>query len=259
MNPGLALAPESAYQPLTGEKQGNIIKYIIDKATDEGIDLAVVTNGYNLKEYAEILSRGQIREVQVTLDGTEKIHNDRRPLKNGLGTFDAIVEGIDETLGKNIPINLRVVVDKDNIGELPGLAKFAEQKGWTKDPLFKTQLGRNYELHSCQSKSSQLFEREEMYRELYDLLKRDPSFADFFRPPFSCLNLAVNVTSLPHTGHSIFWTFCSSPVFDLAMSLPPAFAVRSVGRPVVEWVTFERVYHTASSKGNDSAKSKTAA
>ena len=46
------------------------------------------------------------REIQVTLDGPEEIHNKRRPLKGGQGTFDRIVAGIDaalecETAGKS--------------------------------------------------------------------------------------------------------------------------------------------------------------
>ncbi len=96
-------------------------------------------------------TKGKIREVQVTLDGTADIHNSRRFLKGGDGTFDRIVRGIDAALANKIDINLRMVIDKENIDNLPDLAQFAIDKGWTKSRYFKTQIGRNYELHHCQS------------------------------------------------------------------------------------------------------------
>ena len=203
---------------LPGEKQKNIIQYLIDKATDENIDLAIVTNGYNLKEYADILSRGKIREVQVTLDGTEEIHNNRRPLKNGQSTFDSIVEGIDEILKRNIAVNLRVVVDKDNMKNLPELAEFAIQKGWTNHSLFKTQLGRNYELHTCQVQNSQLYEREELHEALYEILQKNPSFADFFRPSFSIARELHDNGELP------------GPLFDACPGCKTEWAFDYTGR-----------------------------
>ena len=76
----------------------------------------------------------------MTLDGTETIHNKRRFLKGGAGTFDKIVRGIDACLKNNIPVNLRMVVDKENIDNLPELAQLAIDKGWTKSTYLKPRL-----------------------------------------------------------------------------------------------------------------------
>jgi hypothetical protein len=35
-----------------------------------------------------------------------------------------------------------MVIDKENIENLPEFAQFAIDKGWTNNPLFKTQIGR---------------------------------------------------------------------------------------------------------------------
>ncbi len=51
-----------------------------------------------LDEYIPILKTARIREVQVTLDGTEEVHDNRRFLKGGGGTFSKIVRGIDACL-----------------------------------------------------------------------------------------------------------------------------------------------------------------
>jgi uncharacterized protein len=172
-------------------------EYFISKTLDFKIDIAIVTNGFNLKEYIDILKKANIREVQVTLDGTEEIHNQRRMLKGGISTFGKIIEGIDKALQNNIPINLRMVIDKENVSELPKFARFAIDSGWTKSPLFKTQLGRNYELHHCQSASSRLYSRIEMYRDIYNLLKEYPFIAEFHKPAFSVSKFLFEEGKLP--------------------------------------------------------------
>jgi len=170
---------------LSSPKQKETIKYIIQKANEAQINLSFVTNGFTLESYIDILKTGRVREIQVTLDGTEQIHNARRFLKDGSGTFTKIVNGIDACLENNLQINLRIVVDKENIEALPALAKFAIDKGWTTNQNFKTQIGRNYELHHCQSAPDKLFTRISLYEKLYDIIQAHPYFLDFYKPAFS--------------------------------------------------------------------------
>ena len=126
---------------LNNPKQKILINHLIENANESNLEICFVTNGYTLEEYIPILKSGKIREIQVTLDGTEAVHNKRRFLKGGAGTFDKIVRGIDACLENHIPVNLRMVADKENIDNLPELAQFAIDRGWTKNPLFKTQIG----------------------------------------------------------------------------------------------------------------------
>jgi uncharacterized protein len=178
-------------------KQKETISYLIKKTNELGIDIAFVTNGYYLEEYVELISKARVREIQVTLDGTESVHNSRRALKGGTGTFNKIVNGIDACLQKEITINLRVVVDKDNIGNLPYLAQFAIKKGWTENPYFKTQIGRNYELHHCQSSPDRLFSRVSLYEEIYKLTKQFPEIQKFYKPAFSVSKFLWENEELP--------------------------------------------------------------
>lgn len=182
---------------LTGLKQRNIIEQLLEKSKQANLDVAIVTNGYHLSEYVDLLSNYSIREVQVTVDGIEKIHNSRRIHKNRIPTFDKIVEGIDACLEAKIPINLRMVVDRENINELPKLANFAISKKWTKNPLFKTQLGRNYELHHCQVDNNKLYSRISMYEDIYDLLKKYPEISEFHKPAFSISKFLFEKGELP--------------------------------------------------------------
>ena len=55
-----------------------IIEYIVDRSVVHDYELSLVTNGYDLTEYADILSKAKIKEIQVTLDGSKAIHDGRR-------------------------------------------------------------------------------------------------------------------------------------------------------------------------------------
>jgi uncharacterized protein len=182
---------------LNTAKQKETISYIIDKANQSGLELSFVTNGYYLSDYMDILKAGKIREIQVTLDGTEQVHNGRRFLKGGKGTFNQIVDGIDACLDNGITINLRLVADRENIDNLPALARFAIDKGWTKSGLFKTQIGRNYELHHCQSAPDKLFSRISLYEKIYELCKEHPHITEFYKPAYSVSKFLFENEELP--------------------------------------------------------------
>ncbi len=174
-----------------------LISHFIEKAKDHSLSLAIVTNGFTLGSYIDILKQASIREVQVTLDGTKDVHNARRFAKGNVPTFDAIVTGIDDALAQNIPINLRVVIDAENISDLPHLAQFAIDKGWTRNPLFKTQLGRNYELHYCQADNSKLLSRASLYEKIYKLIIQHPHILQFHKPAYSISKFLFEQGTIP--------------------------------------------------------------
>ena len=145
----------------------------------------------------DILVTGKIREIQVTLDGTKEYHNKRRFLRGGGATFDRIVKGIDRCLQNHLPVNLRMVIDKENINDLPDFANFAIEKGWTSSPYFKTQIGRNYELHHCQSTPEKLFSRISLFEKIFELTKRYPQIEQFYKPAYSVAKHLAQNGGLP--------------------------------------------------------------
>jgi uncharacterized protein len=182
---------------LSGPKYKATITRLLDRAKEAGLETAFVTNGYTLEEYVDILKEYRIREIQVTLDGPEQLHDIRRPLQGGGSTFERITAGIDKALQQNLTINLRVVIDRQNISSLPALAQFAIDKGWTKHPKFKTQFGRNYELHYCQTDRGKLLTRVEMFQELYALIQTNPEILQFHKPAFSISKFLFENGELP--------------------------------------------------------------
>lgn len=173
------------------------VAHIIQKLNARALGLAIVTNGYTLLDYLPLLKSAAVREVQVTIDGPPALHNKRRPLGGGLPTFDRIAEGIDALLAAGIPVNLRTVLDRENIAGLPELARIAKERGWTGHPRFKTQFGRNYELHYCQGNSGRLFDRLSMWQSVVDLCKQHPAVFEYHRPALSISRYLFENGALP--------------------------------------------------------------
>jgi len=182
---------------LNSPRQRDLIAYLLNQANDSQLEVCFVTNGYSLEEYTDLLKTARIREIQVTLDGKGSMHDARRFLKGGGATFDKIVKGIDACLQHEIPVNLRMVVDKENISGLPEMAQFAIDKGWTRSEFFKTQLGRNYELHHCQATSEKLFSRISLYETIYYMVKEHPYITEFYKPAYSVSKFLAENGDLP--------------------------------------------------------------
>lgn len=195
-----------------------IIQKLVEKSNELSLDICVVTNGYYLENYIDLLSKGKIREIQITLDGTKKIHDQRRFLKGGSPTFEPIVRGIDAALAAGFPVNLRMVIDKQNIENLPELATFAIEKGWTSHPKFKTQIGRNYELHHCQSTPDQLFTRLSLFKKIFDLTEQHPHILEFYKPSYSVAKYLSEHGELP------------DPLFDACPACKSEWAFDYTGR-----------------------------
>jgi uncharacterized protein len=105
---------------------------IIEDITESMLDLAeeykfvytssMISNGYLLnQETVDKLKDLKVSMVQITLDGPSRIHNQKRPLKNGRESYDTIIENIKYASTK-MAIGLRVNIDKnfdtDTIAEM---------------------------------------------------------------------------------------------------------------------------------------------
>jgi uncharacterized protein len=186
---------------MPGSQARESLAWLIARAAEQGMSLALVTNGYHLADYLDLLRPQQFREIQVTLDGTREVHDRRRPLRDrrpgGPGTFDRITAGVGRALEQGHTVNLRVVLDRENMPGLPGLARFAAERGWSGSGRFKTQLGRNYELHACQADRRRLYDRASFYGELYRLMRAHPEVVEFHRPAFSFSRFLFENGELP--------------------------------------------------------------
>ncbi len=95
----------------------------------------IITNGYLLSEGdEELFKKYKIHDIQITIDGTRDIHNKRRILKKDpeKGTFDTIITNIERLYNAGLEIDIRVNIDKNNIGDTKELILFFKEKNMTK-------------------------------------------------------------------------------------------------------------------------------
>ncbi|PKK84392.1 MAG: hypothetical protein CVT49_03460 [candidate division Zixibacteria bacterium HGW-Zixibacteria-1] len=89
----------------------------------------IITNGYLLDgRNALRLKNAGIRAAQVTLDGPPRIHDARRKLPGGSGTFDRIVENLAEA-SDILSITIRINVDRNNQGLANEVLEILEKRG----------------------------------------------------------------------------------------------------------------------------------
>ena len=182
---------------LPNEGSARALELLVSGTLARKLDLAIVTNGFHLERYIDAISRGRIRVIQVTLDGPQAVHDGRRHLASGQSTFESIVRGIDAALARGHAINLRTVLDRENLDAYVSLAQFAIDKGWTENPRFKTQIGRNYELHECQVERNKLYTRLELFTDIFRLARKHPELLRFHRPAFSISRYLFDQGRLP--------------------------------------------------------------
>ncbi|MBU7013936.1 MAG: radical SAM protein [Theionarchaea archaeon] len=108
----------------------DIIQYILEKGEDLDYSFKVVTNGADLYHFVPALSETTVLKIQVTLDGPQPVHDRRRFRPGGKGTFHDIVRGVDACVEHELPIGIRINVDRENIDYMPEFGEFYKQKGW---------------------------------------------------------------------------------------------------------------------------------
>jgi uncharacterized protein len=86
-------------------------------------DAMIVTNGYKLDtDVARMLHRSRVGAAQVTLDGAEEFHDDRRTLLGGQRTFDRIVQNLRRVVDAvPLKISIRINIDSRNRSSVRGL------------------------------------------------------------------------------------------------------------------------------------------
>jgi len=92
-----------------------IIEYIASKTKDKLF--SIVTNGYYVMEYFDLLIQLKIIRLCIVIDGKEETHNSRRILADGGPTYQKIMQGIEKCLENGINVGIRMNVDDSNFEE----------------------------------------------------------------------------------------------------------------------------------------------
>jgi uncharacterized protein len=95
----------------------NMSKQFIAICQEKGVQYnsSMVTNGYHLTpQIAKELKELKVENIQITIDGPEDIHNARRILANGQGTFKRIIRNICDSIDYLQTLTIRINTDFEN-------------------------------------------------------------------------------------------------------------------------------------------------
>lgn len=147
------------------------LAYIIGK---DSFNTMIVTNGILLdRKFIESISKyTKISRIQITIDGEKEVHNKKRTLKSGVGTYDEIIESIMSVLDI-VKIALRINIDKESIIGIENLFNHLKSLKLNKNNNLSIYFGhlRNY-TSNVKSDSSVFFTSYEFARKRIELLKK---------------------------------------------------------------------------------------
>lgn len=112
-----------------------VVREIVRQGIARGFYFAAVTNGHHLNEFIELLGRGAIEQVQVSIDGPKHIHDRRRIAIGGGSSFDKVMANIRLVLAStDAEVQIRVHVDPQNIQHFDELLGIFSAEGWLNHP-----------------------------------------------------------------------------------------------------------------------------
>lgn len=212
-------------EPLLAENK-HIVNYIVDEGTKRGYTFEAITNGYNLDVFVDLLAQDKIKNIQVTIDGMEMMHNSKRVHKDGIPTFSKIVSNVGLALDRDIRVVVRYNTDRKNTGQLVQLKEYFDKLGYTKNDNFVIDSARLMD-YDNQTNNSQFFSQEEFIKE-HEQLNFEYACHDYNM--YSRILAAIqNKKPLPYSS-----TFCGSQsgnyVFDPFGKVYPCLEV--VGKSI---------------------------
>ena len=91
------------------------VEEIVNGCKKRGIEMVCVTNGYDLDKYIDLIKEVKFDFIQVTVDGPKQVHDKRRILAGGQGSYDRIMKNVELALKAGIRIHLRTNINRSNL------------------------------------------------------------------------------------------------------------------------------------------------
>lgn len=163
-----------------------LVRKWVDYSVRNGIPYSVISNGYEMERFLDIFREHPPKSIQITVDGPAAVHDRRRYLAGGKGSFAKIMENIGKAIAIGVPINVRTNVNRSNLQSAMSLPEEYRRLGFFDNPnfhwYFKATIGC-YEADPANAISD-----EELFHEM---LRSGFSFSDAVS--HCCYSAAANV------------------------------------------------------------------
>jgi uncharacterized protein len=105
------------------------VRNICEHAKAMGLSFSGITNGYDLDSYIDILEEFDFDQLQITVDGVAEQNDCRRLHRDGVPTYERILQNVALVLDHGVDVSLRVNVNGQNIGGIKALIDDLEAHG----------------------------------------------------------------------------------------------------------------------------------
>lgn len=129
--------------------------------------------------------------IQITMDGNEETHNNRRKHKNGKGTYEEIMGAIRllNQYGLKDTIDLRINLDKNNIDSIePVLADVYDKVGYIYIGLLRAEGNNKEHLSDCISDNEYILNYRPQLEPLFKKYGKKLHYASFGKKHSCALN-----------------------------------------------------------------------
>ncbi|MBR3722885.1 MAG: radical SAM protein [Selenomonadaceae bacterium] len=113
-----------------------IVMDICERARKLNIPIRAITNGYEMDAFLDIITEYRLFGLQISVDGMGETHDKQRRHKNGLPTYERIMDNIALALERGANVGLRVNVNRRNIDGIGELIADMEKRGFTRNDNF---------------------------------------------------------------------------------------------------------------------------
>lgn len=145
-----------------------MLEYIVQKGKELGYVFSVTSNGYDLDKYIDYLEENsKIFSFQITIDGVEDIHNERKPHYRNKDSFAKITSNVDSLLKLGISVSIRINTDPYTMERVDELFMYFQEKGWFQYEKFKPYcalLRKEVPIRGGKDLSKEMFTQSEFYR-----------------------------------------------------------------------------------------------
>lgn len=159
----------------------NLVIRTLNFAKEEGFSVRIVSNGTMIERFRKVLSnyRDIIEKVAISLDGPQNINDQRRKAVKG-SSFEQIVKGVNVLLSEGLRVEVRPIVDRENIDFLPELANFMIDQEWTSHKNFSATIAKvMFPLQTARLDYPFEMSSSEFLKQLSTLAKKYPEMAIF--------------------------------------------------------------------------------
>lgn len=156
-------------------KTKHFVTRVFEEARARSLKVGIVTNGVYLPRFENLLRdhKDLIRSIQITLDGTREIHNERRKTANKKGTFDEVIASVNKLLEMQVRTVVRANVDRQNLDSIPELYRLILKNGWNKNPHFISNLSPVRD-HAQKNTYEYLLPEDKLVTLVFEMFRQNP-------------------------------------------------------------------------------------